>query len=93
MLRVCALQYSKSWDKSLPYAESSYNISYHESLKMAPFKMLYGKRCRISIFWNETGECQIFGRVIIQETEKQVRLVTENLKVSQSRQKSYADRR
>jgi transposase InsO family protein len=28
MLRACALQYGRSWDKSLPYAEVSYNNSY-----------------------------------------------------------------
>jgi transposase InsO family protein len=42
MLRACALQYGRSWDKSLPYAEFSNNNSYQESLKMAPFEMLYG---------------------------------------------------
>jgi transposase InsO family protein len=42
MLRACALQYGRSWDKSLPYAEFFYNNSYQESLKMAPFEMLYG---------------------------------------------------
>jgi transposase InsO family protein len=45
MLRACALQYGRSWDKRLPYAEFSYNNSYQESLKMAPFEMLYGRRC------------------------------------------------
>jgi transposase InsO family protein len=45
MLRACALQYGRSKDKSLPYAEFSYNNSYRESLKMAPFEMLYGRRC------------------------------------------------
>jgi hypothetical protein len=42
MLRACALQYGISWDKSLPYTKFSYNNSYQESLKMAPFEMLYG---------------------------------------------------
>jgi transposase InsO family protein len=42
MLRACSLQYGRSWDKSLPYDEFSYNNSYQESLKMASFKMLYG---------------------------------------------------
>ena len=28
MLRACALDYGKSWDKNLPYAEFSYNNSY-----------------------------------------------------------------
>jgi hypothetical protein len=73
------------------YIEFSYNNSYQEILKMAPFEMLYGRRCRAPIFWNETGERQVFGPNIIQETEKQVNQVRENLKLAQSRQKSYAD--
>jgi hypothetical protein len=56
MLRAFALQYGRGWDKSLPYAEFSYNNSYQESLKMAPIEMLYGRRCRTPLFWNETVE-------------------------------------
>jgi hypothetical protein len=41
MLRACALKYVKSWDKSLPYVEFSYNNSYQACLKMAPFEALY----------------------------------------------------
>jgi hypothetical protein len=93
MLRAYALQYGRSWDKSLPYAEFSYNNSYQESLKMAPFDMLYGRRCQTPLFWNETGERKVFGPNILQEVEKQVRMVRENMRVAQSRQKSYADHR
>jgi hypothetical protein len=60
MLRACALQYGRSWDTSLSYSEFSYNNSYQESLKMAPFEMLYGRRRRTPLFWNETGERKIF---------------------------------
>jgi transposase InsO family protein len=56
MLRACALQYGRRWDKSLSYAEFSNNNSYQESLKMAPFEMLYGRRCRTPLFLNETEE-------------------------------------
>ena len=35
MLRACALKHGRSWDKSLPYAEFSYNNNYQASLKMA----------------------------------------------------------
>jgi hypothetical protein len=60
---------------------------------MAPFKMLYGRRCRTPLFCNETGEQKVFGPDVLQEAEKQVRMVRENLCVTQSRQKSYADHR
>jgi hypothetical protein len=91
--RACALQYGRSWDKSLPYAELSYNNSYQESLRMAPFEMLYGRRCQTPLFWSETGEQKVFGPDILQEAKKQVRMVRENLPVAQSRQKSYVDHR
>jgi hypothetical protein len=93
MLRACALQYRRSWDKSLPYAEFSYNNSYQESLKMAPFEILYGHRCRTPLFWSETGEWKVFGPDILQEAEKQFCMVRKNMRIAQSRQKSYADHR
>jgi transposase InsO family protein len=79
MLRACALQYGRSWDKSLLYADFSYNNSNQESSKMAPFKMLYGRRCRTPLFWNETGKWKVFGPDILQEAEKQVHMVRENM--------------
>jgi hypothetical protein len=50
MLRVYALQYGTSWDRSLPYAEFSYNNNHQKSLKMAPFEALYGCKCRTPLF-------------------------------------------
>jgi hypothetical protein len=93
MLRACALQYGTSWDKSLPYAEFSYNNSYQQSLKMSPFKALYGRKCRTPLFWDQTGESQVFGTDVLRNAEDQVRVIHENLRVAQSRQKSYADNR
>jgi hypothetical protein len=70
ILRAYALQYGRSWDKSLSYVEFSCNNSYQESLKMALFAMLYGRRCQSSLFWNETGEQKVFGPDILHEAEK-----------------------
>ena len=42
MLRACVLTYLDKWDECLSLAEFSYNNSYQESIKMAPFKALYG---------------------------------------------------
>jgi hypothetical protein len=42
MLRAYVLEYQESWDQNLPWAEFSYNNCYQESLKMAPFEVVYG---------------------------------------------------
>jgi hypothetical protein len=52
MLRACALKHGGGWDKSLPYAEFSYNNSYQASLKMTPFEALYGRKCRTPLYWD-----------------------------------------
>ncbi|WVZ93920.1 hypothetical protein U9M48_039870 [Paspalum notatum var. saurae] len=93
MLRACAIQYGTSWDKSLPYAEFSYNNSYQASIKMSPFQALYGRRCRTPLHWDQPGEKQLFGPEIIEDAERQVRMIRENLRIAQTRQKSYADHR
>jgi hypothetical protein len=90
MLRACALKHGGDWDKSLPYVNFFYNNSYQASL-MSPFEVLYGRKCRTPLYWDQTGERQFFGPQIIQEVEEQVRLIRENLRTAQSRQKSYAD--
>jgi hypothetical protein len=60
---------------------------------MAPFEALYGRKCRTPLFWDQTGESQVFGTDVLRNAEDQVRVIRENLRVAQSRQKSYADNR
>jgi hypothetical protein len=45
------------------------------------------------LVWDQTGDRQFFGPEIIQEVEEQVRMIRENLRTAQSRQKSYVDTR
>jgi hypothetical protein len=85
MLRACALKYGKSWDKSLPHAEFSYNNSNQASMEMAPYEALYGRKCRTSLFWCQTRESQVFGPEVLKNAEKQVQMVCKSLKVAQSR--------
>jgi hypothetical protein len=82
MLRACALKHGGSWDKSLPYVEFSYDNSYQASLNMAPFKALYRRKCMTPLYWNQTGETQVFGPEILQEAKKQVQIIRENLKTA-----------
>jgi hypothetical protein len=91
MLRACVLQYDKNWDKCLSLAELSYNNRYQTSLKMALFEALYGRRCGTPLSWSQTGERKIFGPDLVTEAEGKVKIIQNNLKAAQSRQKSYAD--
>ena len=78
MLRSCVLAYPHKWDQCLPLGEFSYNNSYQESIKMAPFEALYGRRCRTPLNWSEAGKRTIFGPDMVQEAEEQVHLIQEN---------------
>jgi hypothetical protein len=60
---------------------------------MAPFEALYRRKCRTPLAWSEVGERILFGPAIIEEAEEKVEKVRENLRIAQSRQKSYADKR
>ena len=93
LLRACALEQNVNWDLCLPLIEFTYNNSYHSSIGMAPFEALYGRRCRTPLCWYEPGESAILGPEIVQETTEKIRMIREKMKASQSRQKSYHDKR
>jgi hypothetical protein len=73
LLRACVLTYGSDWEKSLSYAEFSYNNGYQASLKMAPFEALYGRKCRTPLMWSEVGERTFFGPAAIVEAEEKCR--------------------
>ena len=52
---------------------------------------MYGRKCRTPLYWDQIGEKQLFGPEIIDDAEQMVQAVRENLRIAQSRQKSYAD--
>jgi hypothetical protein len=92
MLRACVMEHQGSWDKNLLWAEFLYNNSYQESLKMALFKALYGRRCRTPLNWIELGEKAVFGPDLI-DAEATVHRIQDNLKATKSSQESYVNKR
>ena len=92
MLRACAISFPEKWDKCLKLAEFSYNNSYQESIRMAPFEALYGQKCRTPLNWVEVGDRGYFGPNFIKEAREKVNIIRSHLKAAQSRQKAYADK-
>jgi hypothetical protein len=93
MLRACVISFPEKWDECLKLAEFSYNNSYQESIQMAPFESLYGKKCRTPLNWVEVGDRGYFGPKFILEAREKIGIIRSNLKAAQNQQKIYADKR
>jgi hypothetical protein len=87
------MEHQGSSDKNLSWVEFSYNNSYQSSLKMAPFEVWYGRRCRTPLNWIEIGEKVIFGPDLIKEAEMIVCRIQDNLRAAKLCQESYANNR
>ena len=93
ILRACVISSKGSWEDWLPLAEFSYNNSFQESVKMAPFDPLYGRKCRTPLNWIEPGERRYYGIDFVKEAKERVQIIQQHIEATQSRQKSYADKR
>ncbi|GKD47277.1 putative reverse transcriptase domain-containing protein [Tanacetum coccineum] len=91
MLRACVIDFEKGWEKHLPLVEFSYNNSYHASIKAAPFKVLYGRKCRSPVCWAKVGDVQLTRPEIIHETTKKIVQIRQRLQAARDRQRSYAN--
>ncbi|WMV32800.1 hypothetical protein MTR67_026185 [Solanum verrucosum] len=89
MLRACVIDFKGISDDHLPLIEFAYNNSYHSSNQMAPYKTLYGCRCRSPVGWFEVGETALIGPDSVHDAMKKVQLIRDRLKTAQSRQKYY----
>nr|GEU45414.1 putative reverse transcriptase domain-containing protein [Tanacetum cinerariifolium] len=93
MLRACVIDFRKGWDRHLPLVEFSYNNSYQTSIKAAPFKALYGRKCRSPVCWVKVGDAQLTGPEIVHETTEMIIQIKKCIYVARDRQKSYTDKR
>jgi hypothetical protein len=60
---------------------------------MAPFEVLYGRRCRTPLNWIESGEKVSFGPDLVKKAEATSRRIQDNLRAVKSRQETYANKR
>ncbi|GJZ50325.1 putative reverse transcriptase domain-containing protein [Tanacetum coccineum] len=88
MLRACVIDFRKGWERHLPLVEFSYNNSYHANIKAAPFKALYGGKCKSPVCWAKVGDVQITGPEIIQETTKKIIQIRQRSQAAKDRQRS-----
>eukprot|EP00253_Pinus_taeda_P002642 PITA_02642 len=93
MLRTYVMQQPTRWEDYLHLVEFAYNNGYHSSLKMSPFEVLYGRKCRTPSSWGGPEDKFLLGPEMLEEMEVMVKKVRANLKMAQDRQKNFADRK
>ena len=76
----------------LPLLEFTYNNIYHSSIRMTPYKDLYGRRCKTPLCWQQDGEPVVLGTKFLQQTTEKVKVIQDRMRATQSQQKSYADK-
>jgi len=87
------LDHLGTWSDMLPLVEFTYNNSCNFSIEMAPYEALDGRRCRTPLCWQQDGESMVLGLEFLQQTIEKVKVIQDRMRVTQSRQKSYVDKR
>ncbi|GKC32599.1 putative reverse transcriptase domain-containing protein [Tanacetum coccineum] len=87
MLRAYVIDFGNSWDRHLSLIELSCNNSYHKSIKVTPFEVLYGRKCRSPVCWAEVGDTQLTSPEIIHETTKKIVQIKQRIQAARDRQK------
>ena len=93
MLRSYCNQQPNLWIKYLPLVEFAYNSSHHQSLGMSPFKALYGQDCLIPLRMADPSLPVPMAKSTLEDMDRQIQIIRENLKRASDRQKSYADQK
>ena len=84
MLRAYVLDFEGSWDQHLSLIEFVYNNSYQCTIHMAPYEVLYGRKCRSLVGWFEVGDHPLLGSDMIQDAVRKVKLVRDRMRAAQS---------
>jgi hypothetical protein len=92
MLRMYVMGKPSKWEDYLHLVEFAYNNGYQASLKMRSFEALYDRRCNTLVSLDNPANRIVVGPELLKEMEDQMLKIKQNLKTSQDRQKSYADK-
>ena len=91
-LRCFASEKPKTWATYLAWAELSYNSAYHSTLKMTPFRALYGRDPPSLIKYENGSTSNAELEVQLQDRDAALRLLRENLHRAQQLMKERADK-
>ena len=56
MLRGCVMDFQESWNHCISLIEIAYNNSFQTTIGVAPYELLYGRKCISLVHWDDIGE-------------------------------------
>lgn len=72
MLRTYVMHRPSKWEYYIHLVEFAYNNSYHTSLKMSLFEVLYGRKCRKPSIWGGPKDRLMLGLDMLKQMEDMV---------------------
>ncbi|KFK38387.1 hypothetical protein AALP_AA3G106900 [Arabis alpina] len=90
-LRCFASDKPKSWVRFLPWAEFSYNSSYHSSIKMSPFQALYGREPPVLLKFENGSTVNATLENRLSERDATLEVIRQHLLRAQQVMKQQAD--
>jgi hypothetical protein len=91
LLRACVQEFGGNWEEHIALVEFTYNNSHQAIMRMAPYKALYGRKCKTPLCWEEIKDMKLYGAELVQFTTEKVRTIKDRIKAAQDRQKKHAD--
>ncbi|GJW89254.1 putative reverse transcriptase domain-containing protein [Tanacetum coccineum] len=64
-----------NWDDHLPLVEFAYNNSYQASIRMPLYEMLYGRKFRTPVCWEEVGRRELASTDVVLETTEKIETI------------------
>jgi hypothetical protein len=83
MLHMYVMDQQRHWEEFLHLVEFAYNNSYQSTIKMAPFKFLYGRPCQMPLSWDRLEDRVMVGPEAIQEMEEKMQKIRQRIKEAQ----------
>ncbi|KAA3461521.1 Retrotransposon gag protein [Gossypium australe] len=68
MLQSYVLYFTGSWERYQPFEEFTYKNSYQASIQLEPFEVLYERKCRTPLCWEELDEKRMFRLELVCKT-------------------------
>jgi transposase InsO family protein len=92
MLRMYVMDKPSKWEDHIHLVYFSYKNGYKKYLNMMPFEELYGIKCSMPVSWDNPTDRVVVGLDMLLEMEEKMVKIRKNLKSSQDRKKSCADK-